>query len=246
MRLKEKNIIITGALGGIGQAATELCLDEGANLILSDLEYKSEDEFSFSNAKYFQADISSQHDVNNLFEFAKDRFAKLHGLLHLAGIESSADTLSCNPAHFTKVIQVNLLGAFLCLQAAANSMIENGGSIVLTSSQRGLLGSTGSIAYNASKGGVVIMGKSAALELGHYNIRVNVLCPGATDTPMLRRDLANFSNPLQRENEMLSKYPLGRFAHPEEIANGAIFLLSDEATFVTGTTLVIDGGNTAG
>jgi len=168
------------------------------------------------------------------------------GLFHTAGIVSSYDLLSCTEEHFDAVMRAHLKGSFLCMQRAARCMKETGGSIVMTASQRGILGAVGSIAYNAAKGGIVIMVKSAAMELGRYGIRVNALCPGATETPMLRNDINNSADPAALEKRMLSAYPLGRFGRPEESAYGALYLISDEASFVTGTTLVVDGGNTAG
>ena len=248
MRLDGKCIIITGATGGIGRAAAELFHEEGARLVLSDIDVDKGEALAsqLSGSHFVPADICDSGQVNRLFEEAVDFMGKIDGLFHTAGIVSSSDLFSCTEEHFEKIMNVHLKATFLCLQKAALNMMEQGGSIVLTASQRGILGATGSIAYNAAKGGIVIMGKSAAMELGKYNIRVNVLCPGATETPMLRQDIANSPNPEELEQRMLSTYPLGRFGTSEESAYGALYLISDEAAFTTGTTLVVDGGNTAG
>ena len=248
MRLDGKCIVITGATGGIGKAAAGLFHKEGATLVLSDLDVEKGEELAsrLPGTHFIPADICDSNQVNQLFEAALGFMGKIDGLFHAAGIVSSSDLLSCTEQHFDKIMNVHLKGTFLCLQQAALNMRERGGSIVLTASQRGILGATGSIAYNAAKGGIVIMGKSAAMELGKYNIRVNVLCPGATETPMLRQDIANRQDPEGLERRMLSEYPLGRFGTSEESAYGALYLLSDEAAFTTGTTLVVDGGNTAG
>lgn len=248
MRLKNKRIIITGATGGIGTEASKMFHAEGAKLILADL---NEDigmnlTRNLEGSEFVKTDVTDAESVAHLFNRAKERFGGLDGLFHTAGIESSYGLLDCNDSHFDRVISVHLKGTFLCLRAAANAMLKSGGSIVLTASQRGILGARGSLAYNSAKGGIVIMGKSAALELGQYGIRVNVLCPGATDTPMLRRDMANQSDPEKVLKEMLCNYPLGRLGTAREVAYGALYLISDESSFVTGTTLVIDGGNTAG
>lgn len=248
MRLKDKRILITGAAGGIGEAAAKLFYQEGARLVLSDVDRKRGKELAqqYPGSSFVAADISDSSQVEELFNHTRLYLGGLDGLFHTAGIVSSYDLMSCTEEHFDKIMRIHLKGAFLCLQKAAGAMMESGGSIVLTSSQRGILGATGSLAYNAAKGGIVIMGKSAAMELGRYNIRVNVLCPGATDTPMLRADIANSVNPEKLEQRMISAYPLGRFGKAEEAAYGALYLISDEAAFTTGTTLVIDGGNTAG
>lgn len=248
MRLEGKRILITGAAGGIGEAAARLFYDQGARLLLSDLDEEKGKILTESlPGTYFQsADICNSKEMENLFVQAKEKLGGLDGVLHTAGIVSSYDLLSCTEEHFERIIDVHLKGTFLCLQKAAQMMLETGGSIVLTASQRGILGATGSLAYNAAKGGIVIMGKSAAMELGKYKVRVNVLCPGATETPMLRQDIKNSQNPQELEAKMLSAYPLGRFGTAEESAYGALYLLSDESSFTTGTTLVVDGGNTAG
>lgn len=248
MRLKGKCIIITGATGGIGKAAAELFYREGAELVLSDIDVVKGEALmqQLPGTHFVLADICNAEQVNRLFEAAVEIMGRVDGLFHTAGIASSLDLLSCTEEHFERIIDVHLKGTFFCLQKAALKMKEKGGAIVLTASQRGILGAVGSIAYNAAKGGIVIMGKSAAMELGKYHIRVNVLCPGATETPMLRQDIANHSDPLELERQMLNAYPLGRFGTSEESAYAALYLISDEAAFTTGTTLVVDGGNTAG
>ncbi|MCI8725695.1 MAG: SDR family oxidoreductase [Hungatella sp.] len=248
MRLEGKRILITGGTGGIGEAAARLFYGEGARLFLSDLDEEKGKKLAelLPGTHFYSADVCDSGQMKDLFGQVKEKLGGLDGVLHTAGIVSSYDLLSCTEEHFEKVMEVHLKGTFLCLQQAAAMMLETGGSIVLTASQRGILGATGSLAYNAAKGGIVIMGKSAAMELGKYNIRVNVLCPGATETPMLRQDINNSPDPQMLEAKMLCAYPLGRFGTAEESAYGALYLLSDESSFTTGTTLVVDGGNTAG
>lgn len=248
MRLKNKNIIITGAASGIGMASAKMFYKEGARLLLADIN--ETDGLKLANdlpgTKFIRIDVTNQKEVSNLFSVAKKLFTKIDGLFHTAGIESSYNLIDCSENHFDEIINVHLKGTFLCLQEAARAMLNTGGSIVLTASQKGITGSCGSIAYNAAKGGIVIMGKSAALELGKYGIRVNILCPGATDTPMLHRDLQQQPESRNSIEDLIKNYPLGRIGTAQEIAYGALYLISDESSFVTGTTLVIDGGNTAG
>lgn len=248
MRLKDKGIMITGAAGGIGEAAARLFYREGAKLVLSDMDQTKGKRLTeqLPGTHFISADVSNSGQVDHLFDAAENILGNIDGLFHTAGIVSSFDLFSCTEEHFERIMMVHLKGTFLCLQKAALKMKAHGGAIVLTASQRGILGAIGSIAYNAAKGGIVIMGKSAAMELGEYRIRVNVLCPGATETPMLRQDIANSPDPKQLEEQMLSGYPLRRFGTAMESAYGALYLISDEAAFTTGTTLVVDGGNTAG
>lgn len=248
MRLKNKEIIITGATGGIGKAAAKLFYNEGAKLILADINETEGIKLArdLSGTEFVKTDITNKKDISNLFSVAKRLFTKIDGLFHTAGIESSYNLINCSENHFDEIINVHLKGTFLCLREAAKAMLNTGGSIVLTASQKGITGSCGSIAYNAAKGGIVIMGKSAALELGKYGIRVNMLCPGATDTPMLHRDLQQQPESRNSIKDLIQDYPLGRIGTAQEVAYGALYLISDESSFVTGTTLVVDGGNTAG
>lgn len=246
-KLSNKTIIITGANGGIGSACAKLFHSQGAKLILTDKVSKEEFKLNkLSNAEYIKANISNEKDIDKVFKAAKNNFKKLDGFLHCAGIESTKGFLDTSIEHFDKVININLRASFLFAKKAALMMKDSGGSIVLIASQKGLAGSLNSLSYNTSKGGIIIMGKSMALELGKYNIRVNNLCPGAIDTPMLRRDINSQSHPEKILEEIISEYPLGRIGNKEEIAKGALYLISDDSKFVTGTNLVIDGGNTAG
>ena len=248
MRLKDKVIVITGAASGIGYMAAKIFITEGAKLVLADINECEGMKLSsgLNPSCFVKTDVTSEQSVSKLFEMAMDMFGKIDGLFHNAGVESSKKLLECDEGHFDKVINTNLKGSFLCIREAAKKMLATGGSIVITASQRGLLASEGSIAYNASKGGAILLGKSAALELATFAIRVNMLCPGATDTPMFRRDMQNQRDPDFALAETLKKYPLGRLGTTEDMANAALYLLSDEASFVTGTTLVVDGGNIAG
>lgn len=245
-RLKGKRIVMTGAAGGIGMACAKAALMEGASLVLSgrNLQKLMQDEI-LKDVPMFRADMQDSGEIQALFAYAKETLGGLDGFFHCAGIESSAGFLDTDEAHFRQVISVNLTAAFLCAKEAVELM-EHGGSIVFTASQKGLAGSLGSLAYNASKGGMVIMSRSMALELGKKNIRVNCLCPGPTDTPMLRRDVGSNEDENAVIDKICGSNPLHRIADAQEMVGGAMFLLSDEASFVTGTELVLDGGNIAG
>lgn len=247
-RLKDKKILVIGANGGIGGACARLFAMEGAQLVVSGR--KSEPGEALEGVdyiRYISADMLKSDDIKKLFEETASVFDKIDGMIYCSGIESSQGFMATDEAHFDKVIAVNLKAAFLCSRYAVDLMDEKkGGNIVLVASQKGLCGSTGSLAYNASKGGMIIMAKSMAIELGPKNIRVNSLCPGATDTEMFRRDMRNQSDPVETRKHVAAANLLNRIGEADEIAWGGVFLMSDESSFMTGADLVIDGGNITG
>lgn len=190
-------------------------------------------------------DVTDEESVDRFFEQVKVRLGGLDGFLYSSGIGSSCGFMDTSLAHFDRVIAVNLRGAFYCARKAAEQM-GRGGCIVFVASQKGLCGSTGSLAYNASKGGMVVMARSMALELGPAGIRVNCVCPGPTDTQMFREDMDNQRDPQAARASVAASNPLNMIGMAEQIASGAVYVLSNEAAFMTGTELVIDGGNIAG
>ena len=166
-------------------------------------------------------------------------------MLYSVGIGSTKGFLETTEAHWDEVMQVNLKGAFLSSRCAVELMPQ-GGSIVLVASQKALCGSTGSLAYNTAKGGMVIMARSMALELGPKKIRVNCICPGPVNTQMLRRDMNSLADAQQAWKRLAASNPQNRIGDPYEIAPGIVYMMSDEASFMTGSEVVIDGGHIAG
>ena len=243
-RVKGKRIVLFGANGGIGAASARLLAAEGAELLLSDLAPAPAAGLPPA-AEYLAADVANADEIRAVLSRARERFGQIDVLLICAGIGDSRGFLETDEAHFDRIIAIDLRGPFLCARAAVELM-GPGAGIVLVSSQKGLVGSTGSIAYNAAKAGLVIMGRSMALELGPLGIRVNCLCPGPTDTGMFREDMSNQADPAATRRKVASCTAVDRIGNAEEIAWGALFLASDESSYMTGTELVMDGGNIAG
>ena len=242
-RLEAKVAIVTGAGSGIGRATALRFAGEGAKLIVADVTGAENDTAKTigANAVAVHADVSKSADVRALIDAARSRFGRLDVIFNNAGIEGTqAPTADYSEENFDRVISINLRGVFLGIKYAIPLMLESGGgSIINTASVAGLVGFPGLSAYCASKGGVVQLTKTAALEYAAQNIRVNAICPGVIWTPMVQR--------LTGEDEeakaaFVAMEPVNRLGTPEDIAAMALYLASDEAAFVTGAALPIDGG----
>lgn len=240
---KEKVAVITGGASGIGLATAKKLLSEGANVVLVDW---NEDvsriaENLNERALGIRCDVSSDTDVKKCVEDIIKKYGHINYLVANAGIGGGP-----NKAHevsideWNKVIGVNQTGIFLMNKYVIKNMLENGGgAIVNTSSMYGLVGTTMSFAYSASKGGINQMTKSLALTYARDNIRVNAIAPGYVDTPILAEV------PKDMKDAMANQLPIGRLGKDTEIANLICYLLSDEASFITGAIVPIDGGFTA-
>lgn len=239
--LRGEKILVLGAAGGIGRACVDMLTGQGACVLASDIQT----DFRCRNAWYMPCDVSERTSVDHLFEEITRSTGELDGFVYSSGIGSSSRFTDTSLEHFDKVLSVNLRGAFYTSQKSVQLM-RHGGSIVLVASQKGLCGSVGSLAYNASKGGLVIMARSMALELGGQGIRVNCICPGPTETSMFQADMNNQPDSETARAKVAASNPLNQIAQPEKIAAGIAYALSDEASFMTGTEIVIDGGNIAG
>jgi NAD(P)-dependent dehydrogenase (short-subunit alcohol dehydrogenase family) len=245
-RLDNKVAIVTGGGSGIGRAAAILFAREGASVVVADITGAEEETArSIGNsAVAARADVSKSADVKAMIETARTRFRRLDILFNNAGIEGpQAATADCPEDDFDRVIAVNLRGVFLGMKYGIPAMLESGGgSIVNTASVAGLVGFAGLPAYSASKGGVIQLTRTAALEYATRNIRVNAICPGVIWTPMVERFAGGTS---AGRDAMIAMEPVGRLGTPEEVAAMALYLASDESAFVTGTALPIDGGYVA-
>ncbi len=244
MRLKDKTAIITGGACGIGRCTAETFLHEGANVIIADVNEKAGagavQELHEYAAKicFRKTDVTQESEVENLIKSAENKFGKLDILVNNAGITLDAQLIKMEMAQWDKVIDINLKGAFLCGQAAARQMIGqgHGGVILNASSVVGLYGNFGQSNYVASKAGVIGLTKTWARELGRKGIRVNAVAPGFIATEMVQ------SIPEKVIEMMKNKTPLARLGQPRDIADAYLFLASDEASFITGITLSVDGG----
>ena len=239
---KEKIAVVTGGASGIGLATTKKLLSEGANVIILDLKMDEEIINSLGeNVLYLKCDVSNEENVKNCIEEIIKKFNHIDYLVANAGIGGSASKPhEVSMDEWNKVISVNQTGIFLLNKYVINEMLKNGkGAVVNTSSMYGLVGSTTSFAYSASKGAINQMTRSLALTYARDNIRVNAIAPGYVDTPILSMVPDNIKEAMGNE------LPIGRLGKDTEIANLICYLLSDDASFITGAIIPIDGGFTA-
>ena len=239
---KEKVAVVTGGASGIGLATTKKLLSEGANVVILDLKMDEEIINGLGgNAIYLKCDVSNEENVKNCIEEIIKKFNHIDYLVANAGIGGSASKPhEVSMDEWNKVISVNQTGIFLLNKYVINEMPKSGkGAVVNTSSMYGLVGSTTSFAYSASKGAINQMTRSLALTYARDNIRVNAIAPGYVDTPILSMVPDNIKEAMGNE------LPIGRLGKDTEIANLICYLLSDDASFITGTIIPIDGGFTA-
>lgn len=239
---KEKVAVVTGGASGIGLATTKKLLSEGANVVILDLKMDEEIINSLGeNVLYLKCDVSNEENVKNCIEEIIKKFDHIDYLVANAGIGgSSSKPHEVSMDEWNKVISVNQTGIFLLNKYVINEMLKSGkGAVVNTSSMYGLVGSTTSFAYSASKGAINQMTRSLALTYARENIRINAIAPGYVDTPILSMVPDNIKEAMGNE------LPIGRLGKDTEIANLICYLLSDDASFITGAIIPIDGGFTA-
>src|SRR5712692_2907983 len=251
MRLENKVALITGGGSGIGKASCLLFAREGAKVVVVDLKKETaeatagEINDAAGDARAFAADVSKAGDAEAMVRFAEESCGRLDVIFNNAGIFHNDDNSVTNTSEkiWDLVIDINLKGVFLGCQYAIPAMQRaGGGSIINTASFVAIMGAAApQIAYTASKGGVLAMTREIAVEFAKKNIRANALCPGPVETPLLAELL---SDPARRQRRLVH-IPMGRFARAEEIANAALFLASDESSYVNGSTFLVDGGITA-
>ena len=252
-RLKGKVAIVTGAAMGIGRAIATRMSGEGARVALLDIldsegaALAKELAASGPGARYWHCDVTDEMEVARVIGEIAGHFGQLDVLVNNAGIAGvDKPTHEITEAEWDLVQSINVKGVFFCTKHAIAPMrAAGGGSIVNLSSIFGLVGSTGSAPYHAAKGAVRLMTKSDALIYAPDRIRVNSIHPGFIWTPMVENELAALDDPAAARREIEQRHPLGGMGEPDDIAWGAVYLASDEAKFVTGSELVIDGGYTA-
>jgi meso-butanediol dehydrogenase / (S,S)-butanediol dehydrogenase / diacetyl reductase len=241
-RIDGRVVLVTGAASGLGLASVQRFADEGATVVGVDLQ----DPSDWPGARFDRLDVTDEEGVSALVASIVRDHGRLDAVVNSAGVAGGG------PAHLVplddweRVLRVNLTGTFLVCKHAVVPMMEQGsGSIVNVASIEGIEGTEGGSSYNASKGAVVIFTKNMAIDYGRRGVRVNCICPGFIDTPLFRSvmDSPGMATASERYRE---EHKLGRFGRPEEIAGAALFLVSDDSSFVTGHALVVDGGFTAG
>jgi NAD(P)-dependent dehydrogenase (short-subunit alcohol dehydrogenase family) len=237
MRLAGKVCVITGAAGGIGGAAAAVFEREGAHVVGVDVRPHDVGELSLT------ADVTSEEEVSGLYAQVRERLGRIDVLFNNAGISPTDDASVLETAleAYERVQATNLRSVFLCCKHGIPHLLESGGgSVINTASFVAVMGSaTSQIAYTASKGGVLALSRELGVEFAKRGVRVNALCPGPVDTPLLRKLYA--ADPVEAQRRMVH-VPMGRFAHADEIANAVLFLASDESSYVNATTFLVDGG----
>ncbi len=253
MQLAHKVALITGAASGIGRATALLFAREGAAVAVVDLNESDGQAVAqeivrhSGRAIFVRCDVTRAADCRRAVQRTVDEFGDLDILFNNAGIIRRAGALDTTEEEWDRVMAVNVKSVFLMSQYAVPVMAAAGGGVILNSgSGWGLVGGRNALAYCASKGAVVNMTRAMALDHGGQNIRVNCICPGDTDTPMLREEARQLGQPDARFLAEAAERPLRRIGTPDDIAQAALYLASDAAAFVTGSILVVDGGGLAG
>jgi NAD(P)-dependent dehydrogenase (short-subunit alcohol dehydrogenase family) len=236
-RLDGRVCVITGAKGGIGSASVELFQREGARVAGVDVAPDSPGDLPL------QVDVTDEAAVRDMYAQVRSRFGRIDVLFNNAGISPNDDAsvLDTSVEAWQRVQDINLKGVFLCCKHGIPHLLEaGGGSVINTASFVAVLGAaTSQISYTATKGGVLALSRELGIEFARRGVRVNALCPGPVDTPLLRELFAK--DPEQAERRLVH-VPMGRFARAQEIAQGALFLAGDDASYVTASTFLVDGG----
>jgi NAD(P)-dependent dehydrogenase (short-subunit alcohol dehydrogenase family) len=252
MRLHNKVALITGGTSGIGEATAFLFAKEGAKIAITGRNEKRGHAVterileSGGEAIFLRTDVRKADECRRAVNETLDAFKRIDILFNNAGIFYPHTTVDCTEEEWDLQIDINLKGTFMMSKYALPGMIEQASGVIINNSSGwGIVGGDAAVAYCASKGGVVLLTKAMAIDHGRQGIRVNCICPGDVDTPMLPEDARMRG---QKWNDYLagcSNRPMGRIGTSEEIAKAALFLASDDSSFMTGSTLVVDGGGTA-
>ncbi|MBB2985316.1 3-oxoacyl-ACP reductase [Terracoccus luteus] len=243
-RLDGRVTVVTGGCSGIGLATVRRFAEEGAKVVIGDLDKVNGPRVAEEvGGTFVRTDVVSKEDVDTLFRTAKDTYGSVDVAFNNAGISPPDDDsiLDTELEAWRRVQEVNLTSVYLCCKAALPYMLDQGrGSIINTASFVAVMGAaTSQISYSASKGGVLSMSRELGVQFARQGVRVNALCPGPVNTPLLQE---LFAKDEERAARRLVHVPMGRFGEPEEMANAVLFLASDESSFITASTFLVDGG----
>ncbi|MFB6167178.1 MAG: SDR family NAD(P)-dependent oxidoreductase [Candidatus Nanohaloarchaea archaeon] len=242
MDVEGMSVVVTGGSSGIGRAIAKRFVEEEADVVIGDIdEEKGERVAEEIGATFVKCDVSEYGQVESLVERAVEENGKLDCMVNNAGIGATEGIEDMDMESYHDIISVDLDGVMYGCKAAAPHLKETEGCIINIASIYGLVGDVGATAYNAAKGGVANLTRSVADDLAQHNVRVNSICPGFVETPMTEDALEDEDF----RNHVLGETPLGRVAQPQEIAGAAVFLASDEASYITGVNLPVDGGWTS-
>ncbi|NTZ87261.1 glucose 1-dehydrogenase [Burkholderia metallica] len=244
-RFENKVAIVTGGASGIGEATVRAFAREGAKVVIADLTDKgallaADIGENGGQALYIQTDVTSSESVQNLISRTVQVYGRVDIMFANAGIADDDRIEQLHESAWQKTIDINLTGVYLCDKYAIQQMHTQGGGVIVNcGSIHSHVGKSGVTAYAAAKGGVKLLTQTLAIDYGQHNIRVNAVCPGYIDTPLLKH------LPDAQKAALIALHPIGRLGKAEEVANAVLFLASDDASFVNGASLMVDGGYTA-
>lgn len=252
MRFEGKVAVVTGASVGIGRATALAFAREGAAVTIADID-EEQGEATARQAQtnggeglFVRTDVSKAAEVRAMVDRVMDRWGRLDILVNNAGVYLQGDAVETSVEDWERILTVNLTGCFLCTKYAVPAMLKSGGgAIVNIGSEAGLVGIENQVAYNVSKGGVIALTRSCAVDLAERGIRVNSVCPGTTETPLVREAVSRAPDPTEARRHLEEIRPLNRLGTPDEIASAVLYLASEEAGYATGAILSVDGGYTA-